>query len=60
MNKAYYLFKLYSLKIKTYLFKIFKKLFRKAKPGENSEKFKTVEQKDFQLLTDPDIYNLFH
>ena len=27
---------------------------------ENWEKFKTIKQKDFQLLTDPDILNLFH
>ena len=27
---------------------------------ENREKFKTVKQKDFQLLTDINILNLFH
>ena len=27
---------------------------------KNWEKFKKVEQKDFQLLTNPDILNLFH
>ena len=28
--------------------------------GLNIGKFKAVKQKDFQLLTDPDILNLFH
>ena len=27
---------------------------------ENWGMFKAVKQKDFQLLTDPDILNLFH